>query len=66
MARLPRRQREVLLLYAWADLQYEQVARALDLPVGTVRSRIARARTSLTAGAKSSPSFGDAKEPSRV
>jgi len=56
----------VLLLYAWADLTYEQVARALDLPVGTVRSRIARARTSLTAGAKPSPSFGDAKEPSRV
>ena len=66
VARLPRRQREVLLLYAWADLTYEQVARALDLPVGTVRSRIARARTSLTAGAKPSPSFGDAKEPSRV
>ena len=66
VARLPRRQREVLLLYAWADLTYEQVARALDLPVGTVRSRIARARTSLGAGATSSPSIGDAKEPSRA
>ena len=44
VARLPRRQREVLLLAAWADLGYAEIARALDLPVGTVRSRLARAR----------------------
>jgi RNA polymerase sigma factor (sigma-70 family) len=36
--------REVLLLVAWADLTYEQVAEALDIPVGTVRSRLHRAR----------------------
>ncbi|MEV4679168.1 sigma factor-like helix-turn-helix DNA-binding protein, partial [Actinomadura sp. NPDC049382] len=36
--------REVLLLVAWADLSYEQVADALGLPVGTVRSRLNRAR----------------------
>ena len=35
VARLPRRQREVVLLHVWADLSYEQIARALDIPVGT-------------------------------
>jgi RNA polymerase sigma-70 factor (ECF subfamily) len=49
VARLPRRQREVLLLAAWADLTYEQIARALNLPIGTVRSRLARARGRLGA-----------------
>lgn len=44
VARLPRREREVLLLAAWADLGYAEIARALDLPIGTVRSRLARAR----------------------
>jgi RNA polymerase sigma factor (sigma-70 family) len=36
--------REALLLLAWADLTYQQIAEALDIPVGTVRSRIHRAR----------------------
>jgi RNA polymerase sigma factor (sigma-70 family) len=36
--------RDVLLLIAWADLSYEEVAVALDIPVGTVRSRLNRAR----------------------
>ena len=38
------RAREALFLFAWADLSYEEVATALDIPVGTVRSRIHRAR----------------------
>ncbi|MBB5779084.1 RNA polymerase sigma factor [Nonomuraea jabiensis] len=38
------RDREVLLLVAWADMSYDDVARALDIPVGTVRSRLNRAR----------------------
>lgn len=41
---LPERDREPLLLYAWADLAYDEVAAALNIPVGTVRSRIYRAR----------------------
>lgn len=36
--------RDVLLLIAWADLSYEEVARALAIPPGTVRSRLNRAR----------------------
>ena len=36
--------RETLLLYAWADLTYEGIALAMDVPVGTVRSRLNRAR----------------------
>jgi RNA polymerase sigma factor (sigma-70 family) len=36
--------REVLLLSAWASLTYEEIGRALDIPSGTVRSRLARAR----------------------
>jgi RNA polymerase sigma factor (sigma-70 family) len=44
---LPRHEREVLALVAWAGLSYEQAAAALDVPVGTVRSRLSRARARL-------------------
>ena len=49
MQRMPARDRDALLLYAWADLDYEGVAIALDIPVGTVRSRLNRARRTLRA-----------------
>ncbi len=39
--------RDALLLYAWGDLDYEGVASALGIPVGTVRSRLNRARKKL-------------------
>jgi len=45
--RMPARDRDALLLYAWGDLDYEGVARALEVPVGTVRSRLNRARRQL-------------------
>jgi RNA polymerase sigma-70 factor, ECF subfamily len=44
---LPRREREVLALLAWSELSYGEIAEALALPIGTVRSRIARARARL-------------------
>lgn len=47
LTRLPRRDRDVVLLIAWADLSYDQVAEALDIPLGTVRSRLNRARRKL-------------------
>lgn len=45
--RLRQGEREVLTLCGWADLSYEECARALDVPVGTVRSRLSRARARL-------------------
>lgn len=44
LAALPARQRDVLLLYAWAELSLAEIAVALDLPAATVRSHIRRAR----------------------
>ena len=47
IASLPDPEREALLLFAWEELPYEGLAEALDLPVGTVRSRLNRARARL-------------------
>jgi RNA polymerase sigma-70 factor (ECF subfamily) len=47
LAGLPARERDVLLLYAWADLDLDEIGRALDIPAGTVRSRLYRARKRL-------------------
>jgi RNA polymerase sigma factor (sigma-70 family) len=44
LTRLSAGDRDVLLLFAWADLRYEEIAVALRIPVGTVRSRLHRAR----------------------
>jgi RNA polymerase sigma-70 factor (ECF subfamily) len=44
VAALPAAQREVLLLVALEDLSYDEAARVLGIPVGTVMSRLARAR----------------------
>ena len=44
LRKLTREDRETLLLMAWAELSYEEIADALSIPVGTVRSRIFRAR----------------------
>jgi RNA polymerase sigma-70 factor (ECF subfamily) len=49
LADLDRDQRDVLLLHAWGDLSYEEIARALSIPVGTVRSRLSRARAKFSA-----------------
>jgi RNA polymerase sigma-70 factor, ECF subfamily len=47
LAALPAAHRDALLLVAWGDLTYEQAALALGVPVGTVRSRLSRARAKL-------------------
>ena len=47
LARLPRREREVFALCAWSGLSYDDAAVALEIPVGTVRSRLSRARARL-------------------
>ncbi|MGH6628737.1 MAG: sigma-70 family RNA polymerase sigma factor [Burkholderiales bacterium] len=45
--RLPLEQREVLLLVALEDMSYAEAARTLRIPIGTVMSRLARAREKL-------------------
>jgi len=47
VARLPEEERDALLLYVWEELGYDEIATALGVPVGTVRSRLNRARLSL-------------------
>jgi RNA polymerase sigma-70 factor (ECF subfamily) len=47
MARLPEEQRQVLLLVGLEGMRYEEVAAVLDVPVGTVRSRLSRGRDML-------------------
>lgn len=42
-------ERDVLLLVAWGDLSYEEVAESLNIKIGTVRSRLHRARQQLKA-----------------
>jgi RNA polymerase sigma factor (sigma-70 family) len=49
LAALDADQRDVLLLYAWEGLSYREMAVALEVPVGTIRSRLARARARLRA-----------------
>jgi RNA polymerase sigma factor (sigma-70 family) len=44
---LPRAQQDVVVLCLWSELSYEEAAVALGVPVGTVRSRLARARQAL-------------------
>jgi RNA polymerase sigma factor (sigma-70 family) len=47
MSRLDRDQRELLVLYAWEELSYAEIADVLGIPIGTVRSRLARTRRRL-------------------
>ena len=47
IGRLPPEQREVLLLVVLEDMSYEEAAGTLGIPIGTVMSRLARAREKL-------------------
>lgn len=63
LASLSAGDRHALLLVAWADLTYQEVAEALDLPVGTVRSRLNRARRKVRTALGADPAFvSDAAE----
>jgi RNA polymerase sigma-70 factor (ECF subfamily) len=47
LAQLSNADQEVLVLFAWEHLAYDEIAAALGVEVGTVRSRLARARARL-------------------
>src|ERR1700674_275422 len=47
IARLPEEQRAVILLVGLEGMRYEEVADILDVPIGTVRSRLSRGRETL-------------------
>ena len=47
LSRLPEAQREVLLLVALEDMPYDLIAQTLDVPIGTVMSRLSRGRERL-------------------
>jgi RNA polymerase sigma-70 factor (ECF subfamily) len=47
LAAMPQAQRDVLLLHVWAGMDYPELALALALPPGTVRSRLHRAKARL-------------------
>ncbi len=49
LATLPTEQREILLLIALEEMSYVEVAATLGLPLGTVMSRLSRARQKLRA-----------------
>jgi RNA polymerase sigma-70 factor (ECF subfamily) len=63
MARLPVGQRRVLALVALEELSYRDVAEALDIPIGTVMSRLFRARRFL---ADQMAADNEAVQPSRL
>jgi len=58
-ARLPRREQDVVALADWSGLSYEDTAVALAIPIGTVRSRLARGRRRLRELATTSGPEGD-------
>lgn len=65
MEKLDARHREILTMRNILNLPYEEIAQTLHLNVGTVKSRIARARENLrTLLAECAPEFGDESAPS--
>lgn len=49
LTRVPVEELDALLLFAWADFSYAEIGQALEIPTGTVRSRLSRARARIRA-----------------
>lgn len=60
IGRLRRSEREVVLLCVWSGLDYAGAAEALGVPVGTVRSRLSRAREKVRGLVAADPELGPA------
>jgi RNA polymerase sigma factor (sigma-70 family) len=59
---LPESDRELFVLCVWQELSYEEAAAALGIPVGTVRSRLSRARSRLRLMVEPAPAGGDGRD----
>lgn len=62
LARLPADQKEVILLVGLEGFSYREVADLLDIPLGTVMSRLSRARAALRRSLSSVPDLADEPE----
>lgn len=60
IAKLPSSEQDVLALVLWSGLSYDAAAAALGIPIGTIRSRLARARRRLALPSDDSPSSDSA------
>jgi RNA polymerase sigma factor (sigma-70 family) len=66
---LPEPERDALILHVWEGLSYDEVAAALGVPVGTVRSRLNRARgrlRELTGPGGGERADDDSRDPGRI
>lgn len=70
MTSLPAQERDALVLHVWEGLAYDEVADALGVPVGTVRSRLHRARRRLRelagAGGGQDDENTESRDPGRI
>jgi RNA polymerase sigma-70 factor, ECF subfamily len=72
IAKLPQEQRSVILLVGLEGMRYEEVAAVLDVPVGTIRSRLSRGRETLRKLTGSIPEdeagrvIGKSRAPTRI
>jgi RNA polymerase sigma-70 factor, ECF subfamily len=65
MGKLPDEQRAVILLVGLEGLRYEEVAEILDVPVGTIRSRLSRGRETLRRLMDMLPETDETERPAR-
>lgn len=59
LSKLSAADRDALLMFAWADMSYEEIADALNVPIGTIRSRLNRARRIMREALDSAPVVRD-------